>query len=805
MPLPASVASLRACGISLSFDDGRAVLSHRGGLQRSLQRAGQPVDTLLPGWAVADITAEFAPVLIVFLIHDSGNTGRWIIDELSETFNEPVSQLPTSIRDTLRAGMLRLLQDVRRRGMDALTAWNAIPRVTRLELMADTVHHTEDGRDSLIDIMGAGDRNPSGVLEVHSEDNLLSVLLNDRVEVPILSKGSVLQNSDFLEGWAAELVYCDFAPFFLLELRHETGRRATWILDQHLSFICDIHNLTPAVKDQLCLRAAPVIERHLASVLAFADPASDPMVERYLQLNDEVRQVLVTHCAGTIRPPPTSLGLRQMPAVLPVTLSVGERPCRFLPYSAVKHAVTTDLHQQTIEALLTGHLEWPSPLDGSLTVLTGIFMWDEYTFFYHFVDRNGLSFIVVASDRVARLIGLLIPSINLMLFDDSSAGSHDPNIWMFNSLGGQVWWILVRHVNQFAQEMALRRRTEHARPVNVLLTSSRLHIGHHLWNDLSGFEALCNALPPDHLPTTVIIGAPDGSAEFFGPIEALFPEMRGHIDRSFENVDAFIRWVYEHDVWPARITREYVSISLRARVMNHLAMSDEAAQVQSMPLTQSDRRHRAPIVMFGLRVEDRTLVHLHAFCESFVSFMVEHHPDSTIVFDGYNRRPGAMSKSVNPGMVHHLSSKPPEDVEIALVNSLIEQSVGKPVTIIGTTGQSVATSLAWCQRADAAFAIWGAGLSKIRWLANLPTMIVTGRTNMLHRSDIAIYHDPTFMEASAPVLFPDPSLVEDAPDHIALAYGFIQDGRECFTVKVAEVIDLFGEFLNQTLRDKNHI
>lgn len=306
------------------------------------------------------------------------------------------------------------------------------------------------------------------------------------------------------------------------------------------------------------------------------------------------------------------------------------------------------------------------------------------------------------------------------------------------------------------------------------MTFSRLHIGHHLWNELSGFEALCNAVPPEQLPTTMIIGASDGSAEFFGPIEALFPELRGHIDRSFASVDAFIRWTYKHDAWPVRITREYVSTSLRSKVMKHLVEASEAAQVQAIPVTKSYEENHALTIVFGLRVEDRTLVDLPAFCEAFVSFMVEHHSGSTIVFDGYNCRPGTVSGPVNPGMVYQLSSEPPEDVEIALVNSLIERFVGRPITIIGTTGQSMATSLAWCRRADAAFAIWGAGLTKIRWLANVPTMIVTGRNNMLHRHDIEIYHHPVFMEASAPVLFPDASLVEDVADHIALVNGFIK-------------------------------
>ena len=337
--------------------------------------------------------------------------------------------------------------------------------------------------------------------------------------------------------------------------------------------------------------------------------------------------------------------------------------------------------------------------------------------------------------------------------------------------------------------------------VNVLLAHPRVHIGHHLWNDLSGYEALFHSVPPERLPTTLIIGASDGTAELFGPIEALFPAMLGRIDRSLETVDAFIRWAYSNGVWPARITREYISATLRRRVMDYLIKADEVLHTQAMLVESRKNKDRAPIIIFGLRVEDRTLVDLPAFCQAFVGFMAERHPGSTVVFDGYNCRPGTTSGSVNPGMVHQLARQPPEKVEGDLVASLVERFDGKPVTIIGTTGQSVATSLAWCRNADAAFAVWGAGLAKIRWLANLPTMIVTrSRANMLSRSDLAIYYDPAVMEEPAPVMFPDPSSITDMPGHVALAIGFIQGGRECFAADTDQILSKFGAFLNQIIR-----
>lgn len=803
LPPAMTETSLEVPIMPLQSWNGQAVLLYPSNVRRTLHRAGQPMPALLPGWLVETIDVECAPLLIISLINEDGVLNRWVIDELSETYNEPISQLPARIRNSLRAATQRRFQAICDHDDGALASWNRIPRTTRLELLADTECQARVGEEGLIQKVGAWVNDTSQTLRVCNNDNFLSVLYPNGLEIPILMQGSVLRHSDFQPGWAAEALYRDFAPFFLLELRHENGTCATWLLDHHLSFIDDIKGIAEEVAKKLGPRATPVMERHLASVLAFADPASDPVVERYLKLSDDTRRALAVHYAGEIRLIPAALALRHIPSVLPLPAMAGkEVPC-LLRQQAIEQAVTTDLHRQTIKAVLDSCLEWPSPVDGSPAALHGIFVLDEYTFFYQFVDRNGVNFVVIASDRSAKLIGLVIPSINLILFDDHAQNIRDPNGWMRDSLGGEFWWLLVHHINHYANDMAFRKRTGQACPVNVLLTSTRLHIGHHLWNDLSGLEALCYAVPLKQVPVTIIIGAADGRAEFFGPLETLCPATAGRIDRSLENIEAFIRWTYRNDVWPARITREYVSAALRRNILNHLAEAEEVKQLQAELSVQQWVENRPPIIIFGLRVEDRTLVDLYEFCVSFVTFILERYPGATIVFDGYNCRPGTTSGPVNPGMVYHLTSQPAEEFETALVMSLTEHFAGMPITVVGTTGHSIATSLTWCRHADAAFAIWGAGLSKIRWIANLPTMFITSRGNLLHRCDLGIYRDPAFMETPRPVLFPDPSLITDMHEHRALASRFIQGGRECFSVHTNLIFSAFDGFLKRLLQDRD--
>ena len=781
--------------ISLVIESGYVVLVHPCGGRQPLRRAGRPIEALPPGWSVNAVHPEFAPTTIIILTHADGSAQRWVVDALGETYEQPISCLPMPMRGALHSGMTRILRG-RRSGEEMSGAvWDALPRLTRLELLADFI---SAGGHSLIDPMCALDMGRGASLDVCSDDDHLSVLLPGGLELPLLLHGSVLRNMDFQPGWAAFVLYLDFAPFYLLKLRHADGQEATWVLDRNFVWIGDINALPQAARDELGSRAASVIRRHVDSVVDFAGP-DDEIVKQWLEIDCNTRASLCALCESMIYPEPTSLDLQQIEGVFSVAASRYSHKLVSLQRDAIRKAVTTDLHRQTIMAIKEGCLQWPSPADGSRATMNGVLIWGDYAFFYRFADRNGLNFFVIASDRSARMIGLLLPASNLLLFDSSQLNSQEPSRWLRDNLGGSVWELLARHVHQYAQDIAARPHSKPSRMVNVMLTHPRVHIGHHLWNDLSGFEALCDAVSPQDIPTTMILGGADGNAEFFGPVEALFPATSGRIDRSLETADQFVRWAYRNDVWPARITREYVSASLRRRVMDHLSKADEVSCLLNKLAMQRRDRRPAPVIIFGLRVEDRTLVDLSAFCQAFVGFMAERHPGSTIVFDGYNCRPGRTGGAVNPGMVHHLARQPPERIEADLVAALAEQFDGQPITLVGTTGQSIATSLAWCRNAVAAFAIWGAGLTKIRWLANLPTMLVTSRNNMLHRNDIAIYHDLKFMEGPTPVVMPPPSLITDAPGHVALATGFIQGGRECFVVDTDRILSVFETFLDRLI------
>ncbi len=775
---------------SLQDDDGAAILVAPSGLRRPLVRDGRGFEALRQGWSPEAFHQALAPITIIALRHLDGGRACWIVDASNETYCEPVHRLPDAMRRSLHLATRRALDTAR-------GEWDRMPRRVRLELLANTQADAAVAADGLIDQLAHPEQAPGARLRVRCQEEQLSIILPGGWEIPILLGGRVLLPSDFESGWTAETLYRDFAPSYLLELRHSSGAQAAWLLDRQLRQVGDIWRPPPGMGEVLVRHAAPVMDRYLASVLAFQEPAADPVVERYLALDPSVRHALIAHSGGSIRPPLEPFAAGRMPQTFALPTQSGAAVT--LAREAVGRAVTTDLHQRTLEAILCGRFEWPSPVDASPARLCGIFTFDDYVFVYQFLDRNGLDFMLVAGDRSARVIGLVLPSANLFVFDEQvPRWMHDD--WLRFERGGDFWFLLHRHVNQYATEIARRARGETAAPVNVLL--SNVHIGHHLWNDLTGLEALCDAVPAARLPMTMILGADDLHAELFGPIDALFPHLAGHVDRSLPDVDAFIRWTYENDVWPCRITRERITAALRERVTRALDATADAQMVRDSlghpALSRSGGAPAAPVIIFGLRVEDRTFTDLEEFCAAFVGFIADRHPGATIVFDGHNRGP---TGAVIRGMAYALAQQAPEEVEFQIVRNLSERFALAPVSIVGTTGQSIATSLAWCRHADAAFAIWGAGLAKYRWLANLPTMMISTRDNLLHRPDLPIYHDPRFVEAPAPALLVDPDWITDTGQEGALASGHIQGHRGCFSADPEVVLPAFDAFLRQIRAD----
>lgn len=320
-------------------------------------------------------------------------------------------------------------------------------------------------------------------------------------------------------------------------------------------------------------------------------------------------------------------------------------------------------------------------------------------------------------------------------------------------------------------------------PINILMTVPLMHLGHQVWNDLSGIEAVGHHANQELLET-IVVASPNSEGELIGPLEQIFPRLAGRVDRSIDRHADMITRLLSRRAIPIRFTHHFVSSRLRRSV---------ADSVETVPTTDAvDRQARAaagPIIIVGLRPEDRTFTDQLAFYSRLFAHLDATHPGAVLVFDGRNQKRGGAAGETIAAMTDHLVVRSPLAVETELFETLRARFRHSSLRFVSTIGQSVETSLAWAYRADCCIALWGAGLAKYRWLANLPTLIFTSRFNIVSREDSDIYHSPRWMEMPSPVIVPDPDAVTDHIETVALADSGRRAGRECFEVDEAHVIE----------------
>ncbi len=582
-------------------------------------------------------------------------------------------------------------------------------------------------------------------------------LILDGHAVPLLMMGEIVPH--FLPGWRASHLYTGFAPLFLLELAHEDGRCATWFLDQRMQRLGDtVESLPGELGDLLRQKAVPVLGRLMHAILHQLRPELAPDCLAFLSVNPASRRAIAIHCLDLlVRPPLLLLETELAPCSL---LFRGEEggALRAISRAHLAAGLAEDFQDRLTAALGDGVLSWPSPVDGTMLRAQGCLCFDDFHFAVRFADRaHGLVFFVMVGDHYSRVAGVWFPSLGLLV-------SHDA---LARGVGGLMlrhlphWF--VTHACQWAELLVPYLRQGAARFASVLRGRPGVHIGHQLWNELSGIDALLESRPP-LLPEFIVLNAADG-IELYGPIDTLFPTLRGQVNRALADIPAMIRYAYTHQVAVLRFTRAYVSARLRERLLGPVR-EGEAYRVARRRIAAARREAGAavPVILLGLRVENRTLVELASCFGNLVGFIVERHSGSVIVLDGHNARGDAEGGKVIESHGESFAGRRPVEVERELVDQLRRRFAASPVRLVDTVGQPIEVSLSWADQCDCFVSIWGASLAKYRWACNRTGFVVTSRSNLMRRADLHIYDSQHFMEVPTPLRFIEPDLVEDQPE-----------------------------------------
>ncbi len=521
--------------------------------------------------------------------------------------------------------------------------------------------------------------------------------------------------------------------FRIVELRHDGGEDAEWFFNAEGGPRSHVLDWPPETYRAFRRAVLPAVRALRDTLLPGGTPPPPEALRDLLRLGPRLRALAVDAAQEEVLPEPAHLAL-----------GAGDEPPAWADPAALSQALSADLQERFLAGLRTGALTWPSPVTGAAMLCTGGFSLDDFNALYRFRDAStGLDLFVLATEHLARVAGLYVPAHGVVV----TAGLDQPRILRqhFHRLAHR----LLRHLAEMGDSLlAGRRMGGGVRLAAFLRGGGSAHLGHQLWNELTAIDALCAALPPARLPTWLV---PGGDVEFYGPIDALYPEIAGRVRRGFAGHAALTRHAYETGAVLFRPTRDHVGAALRRRVM--------ARAVARAPALPGPGR----AFILGLRVENRTATDLEALCALVIEEAERRHPGCAVILDGHNARGDRAGDATIGSYREEVASQTPLSVERALAEALRTRFAGRDVRLLDTLGEPLATSLAWADASDGFVALWGAGLAKYRWLANKPGLVVTNRWNLEQKGDLHLYDAPAFMADPAPMAFIPSDAVQDEP------------------------------------------
>ena len=575
--------------------------------------------------------------------------------------------------------------------------------------------------------------------------------------------------TSFVPGWTPHLLYSGLAPFLILEFRNQDGARAAWLLDGELRRLGDkLADLDGGQAEALRTQSASLLRRLVADVLLRPMPVLSREAQAFAQVNDILRIAIAESGGEAVLAAPRARLIEEIPERIPFASAFGGGSAAQVELlrDHLQAGLAVAFEDRLVAATRDGMLSWPSPVDGRLLRCQGCLYFDDFRFAYRFADITaGLTFYVIAADHYCKALAVYVPAIDLLVARDPWC-KHLLDVYFPPSLAR--WFINQAALNAPLLVPYLARGAR--RIASVMRGQPGVHLGHQLWNELSGMEYLLTSAQGAQIPEWIIPGARDG-IELWGPIEALFPELRRHVNRELHHGSDVMPYVYAQGICAVRVTRERVSAELRRRLQRFTQMDPIFAGIRA----QASQAHArgAPVVILGLRVENRTLVDITAFFRDAIRLVAQVWPGAILVIDGHNARdtgkpPDPAEDPDDAAMIEShgesLATRSPLAIEREIAAQLRATGAELDVTILDTLGGGMASSLAWALSSDCFLSIWGASLAKFRWVCNKPGLVVSSQANLLHRDDLHIYDSPQYMETPTRLLFADPAAVVDDPD-----------------------------------------
>ena len=717
----------------------------------AMMSGDQPVRLFNPGWRADSLFTLLDPLWLLVLRHENGEVAWWHVEGsgrmaaapherpqaerlrsaarmrevalwLSMTRNAPIRvAMPEAVQ-----AYLRLPQAVRH-GLDALLeapspmvqaaqTWQGPPPPLRFELIAGTDGYRIGHPGALVPLSAGG--------------------------TPV----------NFDNGWRVEGIEAILAPLLTIVLRHRDGTRAVWFTDLHGRVVANhLGHLQPALQQHVLQKAMQVFDGMWNWLVLGSDTPSRPSIASVMGCvpSGDLGSLASAWMEATGRGGETRIWAlsETLPSGLGYLVPT-RRGLRGFDPELVRQALLHSLQQEADRLLRTGRMQWPSPADGAPVDSDGFaLLLDRDCFAYRFVQElTGLTFYVICSGGHFRNYALYFPTAELLVMQTPALGNDFVRIARFGDT-------MLRHLCQFDAALAEGQDRKTDPIVQLVYGACAVHIGHYIWQDLSGLAfMLRQALPSERLPQLQMFEL-SRTQQYFGPEEQVFPILSGRIERHDKHFSSHVDTFYRRHQRVIKYTAISVPASLRGAVLGAAEGRPELQAVRRE--ADAAKRRPAPVIVLGIRVGNRTMVDLEEFAASLVRHLARAFPGCTVVLDGLNDvqdRGQAVQAPTGSDLAH----------ELALGRSLAEIAGRVGVRLIDNVNRSALRSVLWCSRADAFIAPLGAALAKYRWICNTPGLVLSSRWNLEHRSDLHIYDAPAALEGSSEMQFNAIADVQDA-------------------------------------------
>ena len=288
-------------------------------------------------------------------------------------------------------------------------------------------------------------------------------------------------------------MFAGSASFYVLALVREDGERAAWYLNEQLQYV---GNTPAALQDayRASLRAAILgyVGAVWQELVCAPRPMFDPAGSMLSGMDSGLRSALIREEQHAPSFAATEVVLDALDDPLAAEQEAGS-PRRLLSSGAIREIFQHDCSEILTDALRRGRLVLASPFGGAPQEAQGGLVLGSFTIAYRFADAAaGHAFYAVMSLWRCDLVALYFPELRVLIFrDDWSRRMLD------ESLGETLQRAILSHCAEHAPALAAYL----ARPDKQLVAMLyQPHLGHHLWNELTGLDALVRDVPPEKLP-----------------------------------------------------------------------------------------------------------------------------------------------------------------------------------------------------------------------------------------------------------------------------------------------------------------